>query len=898
MRRIPFSRKQKVVDKLEELEELDVIEKVNGPTSWINPLVSVEKPNGDVRICLDMRQANRAILREKHPVPTIEETLQEISGAKVFSKLDLNMAFHQVELAPESRDITTFAGPNGLYRYKRLIFGVNMATEKFQHIIWQILKDCPGAHNIHDDIRVVGASEEEHDERLNQVMKKLEESGLTLNYEKCQIGVSSMEYLGNVLTDEGLQVSGDKVEAIVQAPRPKDRSELRSFLGLAQCCSRFIPSFTIIASPLWDLTKSHAKWKWGTAEEKAFQAVKMQLTQAPVMVFFKQGAETRVTTDASPVGIRAVLEQKQADGLYRPVHYASRKLTPPESRYSQFEREALAVKWGCEKFFLYIHGNEFEICTDHKPLVTVFGPHSKPPSARIERWLLYMQQFKFSIRHIPGRENAADALSRLPVDSTPDAAIKKTEEYARSIVADAIPAALAPRQVERESERDPTLQLVRHAITSGDWSKLQGTTYKAVRDELWIMGQLVMRGNKVVIPEKLWNQTIQLAHEGHQGMVRTKSRLREKVWWPDLDKQVEKLIRACYPCQLVGPRPKPEPIRSKPLPQGPWSEIAVDLLEIQKRGHLLVVVDYYSKWPEIAFLTKTDAGNVIKCMESMFRTHGLPEILRSDNGPPFASREFEGFLEYLSIDHRKGIPYWPQSDGEVERLNKTLLKAIRIAQLQGKDWKREVQDFLFQYRSTPHTVTSLSPAELLMGRKLRDTLPQVKPSRDQATEAEWQILLRERYARSKLREKEYADSKRHATTSDIAEGDMILLRQNRENKLSPTFEPEPYRVVEKNGNAVIIENSSSQSKMRNAGHMKKFVDPGAETGASGTELPAPSETTDTPKEGASFEQDPMDGIQPDSQRQAVPSVVPERPESRPVRKRESPKWMKDFICQK
>ena len=245
-----------------------------------------------------------------------------------------------------------------------------------------------------------------------------------------------------------------------------------------------------------------------------------------------------------------------------------------------------------------------------------------------------MQQFKFSIRHIPGRENAADALSRLPVHSASDPANKQTEEYGRTIVADAIPAALAPRQVETESEQDPTLQLVRHAITSGDWSKLQGTTYKAIRDELWIMGQLVMRGNKVVTPETLWNQTIQLAHEDHQGMVQPKSRLREKVWWPDLDKKVEKLIRACYQCQLVGPRPKLEPIRSTSLPQGPWSEIAV---EIPKNGHLLVVVDYYSKWPEIAFLTKTDAGHVIKCMESTFHTHGLPETLRSDNGPPFAS---------------------------------------------------------------------------------------------------------------------------------------------------------------------------------------------------------------------------------------------------------------------
>ena len=185
-----------MTSKLKQVEELDVIEKVNGPTSWINPLVAVEKPNGDIRICLDMRQANHAILREKHPVPTVEETLQEISEAKVFSKLDLNMAFHQIELHPDSRDITTFAGPDGLYRYKRLFFGVNMATEKFQQLIWQILKDCPGAYNLHDDVRVVGRDHKEHDENLDKVMRKFEEHGLTLNYENCVIGTKSMEYNG------------------------------------------------------------------------------------------------------------------------------------------------------------------------------------------------------------------------------------------------------------------------------------------------------------------------------------------------------------------------------------------------------------------------------------------------------------------------------------------------------------------------------------------------------------------------------------------------------------------------------------------------------------------------------------------------------------------------------
>ncbi|CAB4006666.1 Transposon Tf2-9 poly [Paramuricea clavata] len=223
-----FSRtrcRPKVVQKIEELVELDVIEKVEGPTSWVNPLVVVEKPNGDVRICLDMRHANKAIKREKHPVPTAEEILQEISEAKVFTKLDLNMVFHQIELHPDLRDITTFAAPNGLYRYKRLIFGVNMATEKFQNIIWQVIKDCPDAYNIHDDLRVVGATDKEHDENLERVMRKLEENGLMLNYEKCEVGINEMVYMGDVLSGDGLQLSEKRVKAIVDAPEPKNQSE-------------------------------------------------------------------------------------------------------------------------------------------------------------------------------------------------------------------------------------------------------------------------------------------------------------------------------------------------------------------------------------------------------------------------------------------------------------------------------------------------------------------------------------------------------------------------------------------------------------------------------------------------------------------------------------------------
>ena len=458
----------------------------------------MEKPNGDIRICLDMRQANRAILREKHPVPTVEETLQEISEAKVFSKLDLNMAFHQIELHPDSRDITIFAAPDGLYRYKRLFLGVNMATEKFQQLIWQILKDCPGAHNLHDDVRVVGRNQKEHDENLERVMRKFEENGLTLKYDKCVIGTDSMIYMGELLTGDRLQVSKKRVEAIVNAPRPQYQSEVRNFLGSAQFCAKFIPAFSTISSPLWELTRTGKPWLWDTKEEEAFDQIKALLTTATVMAYFTKDAKIRLVTDAPPVGLGAILEQQQEDGSYRPVYYASRKLSNVEKRYSQFEKEALAVRWACQKLYLFLYGIDFEICTDHKPLITVSSAKSTPPSARIERWLLYLQQFCYVVKHIAGKENSADALSRLPVGSHEHQDAVDTREYAFSIANEAIPAVLTAHEVERASEKAHTLQLVREAILSGDWSRLSGTMYKALAEELWVFGQLVLRGKQML----------------------------------------------------------------------------------------------------------------------------------------------------------------------------------------------------------------------------------------------------------------------------------------------------------------------------------------------------------------------------------------------------------------
>ena len=280
-------------------------------------------------------------------------------------------------------------------------------------------------------------------------------------------------------------------------------------------------------------------------------------------------------------------------------------------------------------------------------------------------------------------------------------------------------------------------------------------------------------------------------------------------------------------------------------------------------------------------------------MEGIFQTHGIPESVRSDNGPPFSSAEFEGFLDYLGIVHLKGIPYWPQSNGEVERCNKTLLKVIRIASLEGKDWKKALQNFLFQYRTTPHTITGLSPGELLMGRRLNDKLPKVTIPSERITEAHWQQLLRERDAQGKLRQKEYADSKRSAQYSDIAEGDRILLNKSRDNKLSPNFEPEPYIVVEKKGNAVLIEDQEGSTKLRNARHMKKFLQPDPCTEA--TEADGGDEAEDMPTR----KQSEATSLIPQTNIDKHPTLPPESSASplpsRPTRVRRPPAWMSDFV---
>ena len=338
--------------------------------------------------------------------------------------------------------------------------------------------------------------------------------------------------MGMLLSEKGIGPTADRVKAVLEVEEPKSASDVRSFLGLANYSSRFIPHFATLSEPPRRLTRKEKPFEFGP-EQKSFECLKQKMAEACTLAYFDKNALTKIITDASTVGLGAVLVQEQ-DSAWTPVCYASRSLTRCEQRYSQTEKEALGVVWACERFHVYVYGMKFIVEIHHKPLEVIYGPRSRP-CARIERWVLILQPYDFSEIHRPGRENIADPLSRLLHGRVqPDNHQRCTEEYVRFVAVSATPTALTTREIEEASADDEELKEVRKAIATGQFEKCR--QYMTVAGELYVIGQLVLRGTRITIPSKLQPRTLALAHEGHLGVVGSKQNLRTKVWWPGMDK--------------------------------------------------------------------------------------------------------------------------------------------------------------------------------------------------------------------------------------------------------------------------------------------------------------------------------------------------------------------------
>ena len=298
-RRIPYHIRKDVENELKRLEDDDIIEKTDGPTPWISPIVVVPKKSGAVRICVDMREANKAVMREKHLMPTLNDLITDLNGATTFSTLDLRNGYHQLELHPASRYITTFSTHVALYRYKRLMFGINSASEIFQNTVAELLRDLPGCRNISDDIIVFGKTVAEYDRNLTAVLERLRENDVRLNRDKCKMSRKTVTFYEHVFGEHGLSADPDKIASITKATPPGNASEVRSLLGMAQYVARFIPNFATIVNPLRELTKLDTTWCWDQRCETAFQALKDALTNTSTMTYFDPNVPLEVLADAS-----------------------------------------------------------------------------------------------------------------------------------------------------------------------------------------------------------------------------------------------------------------------------------------------------------------------------------------------------------------------------------------------------------------------------------------------------------------------------------------------------------------------------------------------------------------------------------------------------------------------
>lgn len=815
VRRLPFSYRDKVERALSKLVDEDIIEPVQGIAStWVSPLVVVPKEGDEVRLCVDMRRANTAIVRERYPVPTIQEMLAELNGAQVFSKLDLRQGFFQCELDPDSRDITTFVTHIGLFRMKRLGMGVSAAPEVFQYTIQKILNGLSGVLNMADDIVVFGEDSDQHKERLTKVMTRLSECGLTLNSAKCSFGLSSIKFLGHILSKDGVSPDPAKITSIRAARRPETVSELRGFLGLVQFVGRYVRGLATVSAPLWELTKKSVTFEWSKGHQAAFDKVKELMGNLHTLAYYDKEAPTTVVADASPVGLGCVLYQVQ-NGMPRVVAYGHRRLSDVESRYSQIEREALGLMWACEHFGMYLLGTKFRLVTDHKPLVSIFGKPTSKPTPRLERWSLRLQAFDFVLEYRPGCSNIADSLSRLSVSK--DEVVKPLcdDSYIRSVVESAVPQAMSWSDMQEAAKSCQETQLIHEAIKSGDWQRCSAVV-KSLRNELSSCDGVVLRGDRIVVPASLREKVLTLAHEGHQGIVKTKKRLRLKVWWPGIDKEAEVLCRQCLPCQLVNNNDPPTPINPTKLPQGPWRFCSIDLLGPLPDGRsVVVIIDYYSRLFETSFLRSTKTEKVIAFLESIFALYGYPEMLRSDNGPQFVSQEFQSFLAECGTKWISTTPLWPQANGEVERVNRTILKVLRIAKSEGRELESAMSEFSMAYKATPHTATGMTPFSLMFGREMRTKLPMlsscVKTTAQEASDAD--VLY-------KYQMKEYAD--RNARDSSISPGDTVVVRSENRGKLDTAYSPEPHQVVDVQGSDMVCTSPSGKVLRRHVSVAKKL----------------------------------------------------------------------------
>lgn len=808
-RKIPFTLRSRLKEELERMERQGIIAKVTEPTDWVNALVVVEKPRtGALRICLDPRDLNKAIKRPHYPLPTLDDVISRLTGARYFSVLDARSGYWAIKLTEESSKLTTFNTVVGRYRFLRLPFGIISAQDEFQRKIDETYEGLPGVAAIVDDILVYGRTKDEHDKNLRAMLERTREKGVRLNPEKSTICVPEVCYFGHRLTHDGIKPDREKIKAIKEMEPPKNKSELETILGMINYLSRFAPRLAEINAPLRQMLKQGNEFTWDETHNVAFQQIKDLITRepGPVLAYYNPNEELRLQVDASKNGLGAVLLQQE-----KPIAYASKSLTETEQNYAQIEKELYAVLFGCKRFHQYVYGRAFIVESDHKPLESILKKPLSAAPQRLQRMCLQLQKYDFTLLHKPGKEiPVADTLSRKSV-AYHDASLSEGMEAQVHTVISNLPVSdekLA--EIREATKQDPQLTALKRIIHTG-WPETRRSCPPLVlefwnhRDEISFADGIVLKGEKIIVPQSLRNNMLQKIHTGHMGVEKSKQRARDVLFWPGMGKQIEETVQNCSIWLTHRNSNQREPMIAHPIPKRPWQAVATDLFTWQSENYI-IAVDYYSRFFELEKLHSTSAAAVIRKLKGMFARHGVPEKIVSDNGPQYSSQEFSAFAKQWDFVHTTTSPYYAQSNGLAEKTVQTAKRILTKAREEGKDPYLSI----LEHRNAPVDGFK-SPAQLLMSRRLRSILPitgkllqpqTCKPSAVQRKREQCQIKQKSYYDRSAK------------SLITLEHGARIYAQQN-----NGQWKPAVVSSALEDGRSYIIRNTDGQEYRRNRKHL-------------------------------------------------------------------------------
>ncbi|TPX47565.1 hypothetical protein SeLEV6574_g02595, partial [Synchytrium endobioticum] len=660
---------------------------------FASPIFFVPKPGGDgLRPCVDYRDLNERLIKDAYPLPLIDSLVDFLSTAKVFSKIDLRSAYHQIRIAEGQEGLTSFRCQFGQYEYKVMPFGLANAPSIFMRFINTLFADILNIYLIVylDDILVFSHTVTDHDHHLKDVLERLRRNKLTAKLEKCEFYKTTIEFCGFRISNGSVMMSATKIHAVSNWEAPKDIKALQSFLGFLNFYRRFIKDFSKIALPLTTLSKKDQPYLWSKECNQAFSSLKKFVTASPVLRIPDSSQPFIIDTDASDFALGAVLSQKDDEtGKLRPCAFRSEKLSGSELNYSINDKELLSIIKALQSWRHYVLGApEITIRSDHKNLL--YFTKKQHLSPRHARWAMILSEFTFKIQHIPGNANScADALSRLPQHQ--------------------------PSSAEQELRLDR-----------------------------------VLLSTIVVQDHELQEDIIAARHDapaaGHFGMKKTLANIKRDFHWHGMRKMVKDHIHRCHTCQ-INKIPKHHPyglLNPLPVPDRRWSDISMDFIvgmpiaSQNKYDSILVVVDRLTKMSHFMPCHSTTSAQQLAqlFLDNIFKYHGLPANIVSDRGGQFISSFWRHLCQLLDIKTNFSTARHPQSDGQTERVNAIVEQYLRCyANTQQKDWIKYLSLAEFAYNSAEHSSTKTSPFYANYGFNPRMDLLKTPSADDLANDA-------------------------------------------------------------------------------------------------------------------------------------------------------------------